>query len=104
MEQLVLRKRSEASASNKLQELLEEPMVARAQLSQPGNRLAFPVIRIGPKIEDAVSNECSEVDDVDRQWLVQRDAPAVYPSGLARRLRLEHGLPDRYRVPGTLPR
>ena len=39
-----------------------------------------PFHRIAPKVDDAVPDECSEVDDVDRQRLLKCDAVAVYPS------------------------
>jgi hypothetical protein len=72
------------SSSNQLLELLATPGVARARLSQSGDRLAVLAIRIGPKVEDAISDERSEVDDVDWHRPHQRDGVVVRASPFAR--------------------
>src|SRR4051812_37276871 len=76
--------RQGTSSSNKLLEFLAKSGIGRPQLTQSGNRLAILAIGIGPKVDDAVPDECSEVDDVDRQRLLQGDALAVHPSAHAR--------------------
>jgi hypothetical protein len=61
------------SSFNQLLELLAKLVVDRGQLFQSSNRLAILAIHIAPKIEDAVSDECCEVDDVNWHWPHQRD-------------------------------